>query len=110
MRTKIVNILVALLLLLAACTPHPKDVSKVDVMPPIYPDYTDITVPCNIAPLNFLLRGNIDAVEVIAKCGDNEIRVNEKGNEICFGMSEWKDFLDKAKDKTINVQVSARTN
>ncbi len=110
MRTKIVNILVALLLLLAACTPHHKDVSKVDAMPPMYPDYTDITVPCNIAPLNFLLRGNIDAVEVIAKCGDNEIRVNEKGNEICFGMSEWKDFLDKAKDKTINVQVSARTN
>ena len=51
-------------LLLAACTSTPKDVQQVDELPPIYPDYCDVTIPVNIAPLNFLLRGDIEAIEV----------------------------------------------
>jgi hypothetical protein len=99
-----------MLLLLAACTPRPKDAEKVNAMPTIYPDYTDVTIPYNIAPLNFLLRGNVDAVEAIVTCEDNKIQVNESGNEVTFDMSEWKDFLDKAKGKTAKIQVSARTD
>ena len=41
------------LLLLSACTPHPTDVQKSEELPPIYPDYVDVTIPKNIAPLNF---------------------------------------------------------
>ena len=52
-----------LLLLLSACTPHPTDVQKSEELPPIYPDYVDVTIPKNIAPLNFLVRGEVDAVE-----------------------------------------------
>ena len=52
-----------IILLLSACTPHPTDVQKSEELPPIYPDYVDVTIPKNIAPLNFLVRGEVDAVE-----------------------------------------------
>ena len=38
-----------------------QDYTDCPVQPPLFPDYTDITLPCNIAPLNFLLE---DAVTI----------------------------------------------
>ena len=38
---------------LCSCATRPDITSHVDVYPEIFPDYTDVTVPVNIAPLNF---------------------------------------------------------
>ena len=46
----------------ASCTHHPevpKDYTSVNSQPDIYPDYKDVVVPPNIAPLNFGIRGNV---------------------------------------------------
>ena len=45
--------LVILLAVLAGCTSHPENVTEVDTLPAIYPDYIDVTIPTGIAPLNF---------------------------------------------------------
>ena len=40
-----------------SCNSHPalpEAYSETDKQPVIYPDYTDVTVPYNIAPLNFM--------------------------------------------------------
>ena len=58
-------VLLGLLFALSSCVSKPKDVKLYDVLPPIYPDYTDITIPQNMAPLNFLLREDVDAAEVV---------------------------------------------
>ena len=94
------------LLMLMACTPTPSDVKESDLLPPMYPDYTDITIPHNIAPLNFLLRQDAEAVEVRATCEDEELRLCTKGNKVCFGMSEWKSLMEKAKGKRVKVTVT----
>lgn len=94
------------LLMLMACTPTPSDVKESDLLPPMYPDYTDITIPHNIAPLNFLLRQDAEAVEVRATCEDEELRLCTKGNKVCFGMSEWKSLMGKAKGKRVKVTVT----
>ena len=50
--------LAAALLLLSSCASHPDVPSsseKVNSLPAIFPDYCNVTVPCNIAPLNFML-------------------------------------------------------
>lgn len=40
--------------LLASCAGCPERAARsIDFPPPIFPDYTDVTVPYNIAPLNF---------------------------------------------------------
>ena len=46
------------LLFLSSCVNHPDVPSsgkEVKSLPAIYPDYCNVTVPCNIAPLNFML-------------------------------------------------------
>ena len=89
-----------------SCTPMPKDVIIQDALPPIYPDYCDVTIPANIAPLNFLLRVDCEAVEV--KFGD--LRINTKGNEVVFDIDDWKEMLSQYVDKEIEVTVSALIN
>ena len=45
-----------------ACSHAPKDVVELDTLPPIYPDYCNVTIPENIAPLNFLLCAVCEAI------------------------------------------------
>ncbi|MBQ7422084.1 MAG: PD40 domain-containing protein [Prevotella sp.] len=101
----------AILLLLASCTPRPEgNVSMSSNRPDIYPDYTDVTIPVNIAPLNFMLRDKPDAVECIARCGDVEIRVNTSGCKVIFSENQWHKLLKAAAGKEIDVTLSALYN
>ena len=96
--------------LTAACTPKPSRPVQVGELPPMYPDYTDVWIPCNIAPLNFLLRGDVEAVEVRAVGDGHEIVVNSRGGEVCFDESEWKELLRASEGKTVRVVVTALTD
>lgn len=98
-------ILVALAIL-SSCTPTPRDVQKSDELPPIYPDYCDVTIPENIAPLNFLLRAECKAIQVQA----GDITINARGNEVTFDMSEWKKLMEKNAGKELAVSVTALIN
>ena len=53
MKINITKYLFAVLLLsLAACTPSlPEKYETINELPSLYPDYIDVTIPCNIAPL-----------------------------------------------------------
>ena len=88
---------------LTSCTPTPKNVQKSNVLPPIYPDYCDVTIPENIAPLNFLLRADCEAIEV--RAGD--LSINARGNEVVFDIDDWKEMLSQNAGKEIEVTVSA---
>ena len=90
-------------LILLSCTPTPENVQKSHDLPPIYPDYCNVTIPENIAPLNFLLRADCKAIEVKA----GELCVNARGNEVVFDIDDWKDMLSQNAGKEIEVTVSA---
>lgn len=44
------------ILLLASCAQTHENAEQVDHLPNMYPDYADVTIPVNIAPLNFEIR------------------------------------------------------
>ena len=88
---------------LTSCTPTPENVQKSNTLPPIYPDYCDVTIPENIAPLNFLLRADCEAIEV--RAGD--LSINVRGNEVVFDIDDWKEMLSQNAGKEIEVIVSA---
>ena len=105
------SIVVALLFtihcsLFTSCTPTPKDVVMQDMLPPIYPDYCDVTIPENIAPLNFLLRADCEAIEVKA----GELTLNASGNEVVFDIDDWKTLMQQSADKEIEVTITALIN
>ncbi|MBQ8948168.1 MAG: hypothetical protein IJ059_00060, partial [Prevotella sp.] len=88
-----------------SCTPTPENVQQADVLPPVYPDYCDVTIPENIAPLNFLLRADCEAIEV--SVGEGALVVNAKGNEVVFDLDEWKALLTRQAGKQLAVTVTA---
>ena len=45
--------LFAVLILCIGCRTAVNVTGEIDALPAIYPDYTGVTVPVNIAPLNF---------------------------------------------------------
>ena len=87
----------------SSCTPTPENVQQSSELPPLYPDYCDVTIPENIAPLNFLLRADCEAIEVKA----GTFVLNAKGNEVVFDMDDWKELMQQHADKEIEVMVTA---
>jgi len=106
-KSSFIYVAVCCVFLLAACTPSPKDVTQSDSLPTIYPDYADVTIPSNIAPLNFLLRNDADAVEVVVK-GKSESIVVSGGSEVCFPQKKWQQLLEKETGNRLSFQVTAR--
>ena len=94
------------LFLLAGCSGWQQPSASVEEQPDIFPDYTDITVPCNIAPLNFMVR---DAGRVQAEFsidGNTALRITGKEGIIDIPLKKWKSVLQEASGKAVRVDVS----
>ena len=53
------------ILLLASCSDIPESPAEKNALPPVFPDITDVTIPLNIAPLNF--RTTVPAEKIILR-------------------------------------------
>lgn len=108
MRQKTTYYLIALLAcLLAGCAPTPLDVKDTTEPIPMYPDYTDIVIPYNIAPLNFLLRNEADAIHVLIHGESADLEINCLG-KARFPLDEWKKLLEEERGNRLKVTVTAR--
>ena len=103
------QLLAVAVLLLSSCAGHPDVPSsskEAKCLPAIFPDYCNVTVPYNIAPLNFMLP--IDLYEeCVARLTtpDGEQQTYGKGVKVQIPESEWRDMLAAAKGKSIKVEV-----
>ena len=72
---KLIRYILALpFMLLASCSPEvPAQYDTVDALPVIFPDYTNVTVPCNIAPLAF--RIDVEAEEFVTRLSAGDVEV-----------------------------------
>ena len=54
---------------LLSCSSGPENPTMVDQLPAIYPDYIGVTIPAEIAPLNFniIAAEDIDMVDVVVR-------------------------------------------
>lgn len=92
---------------LSACAERPHDTTETDAPPPIYPEYTDIAIPCNIAPLNFLVRGEVEAAEVRIVGKHDSIVVNT-GHKVVIAPGRWRSLLEKEKGDTLTVTLTVK--
>jgi len=96
------------LLLLPACSDGiPKDSLKIDKSVQLYPDYTEVTIPCNIAPLNFVVKedGSDCAVRVSDEKNNSIIVRGGKKMEVRFPEKKWKRLLSENKGKYLTYDV-----
>jgi hypothetical protein len=108
MITKIAKIFI-LSLFLSAChnVKVPEQFTDVKQSPRIYPDYTDVTIPVNIAPLTFELEDACDEVVARFTAGDYEMVCG--GDAVQPDMDEWRTLVSKAVGQSVNVEVYARS-
>lgn len=68
---------------------------------PIYPDYMDVTVPRNIAPLNFNYTSEVSNARTTFSCEGESVTI--KGNPVRWNERRWHRFLEDAGGKDITV-------
>ena len=93
--------------LFVACSQQlPTDFKQSDKMPHIYPDYLEVTVPVNIAPLTFEMYDPSEEMAVRYSFGDEEIIC--RGDKAQPDIDDWKQLAAAAKGKAIQVETYAR--
>ena len=104
--TKILLLIGCCCLIAVACGPKiPAAYTDSDALPRIYPDYREVTIPVNIAPLTFELDEEADEMVARYKVGDQEIVCADKMQP---DMDDWRSMIDKAKGGAISVDVYLR--
>ena len=101
--------LIAILGFLTACTASvPTQYTESDERASVYPNYTNITIPCNIAPLNFDY--TMEGKEFITELKGNEQSLVVKGKQTNWNLKKWHALLDNNKGKSIEVNSYVRTD
>ena len=109
MKRFLYSLLLALASTFHACTPRPEAVQPATTPFEMYPDYRDVTIPCNIAPLNFLLRTEgVDVIDVRVRGNQDSLCLRSRGHKAIFPLGAWKSLLAAESGHTLIVSVQAR--
>jgi len=105
------NSLLLAFLAVTVCFPGCKsdngnDTAVVNREPAIEPDYSGVTIPYNIAPMNFLIREDGDSFIISVKCSDGtEHRIKSGDGTVHFPMRLWKKILSESKGGKIEFEI-----
>lgn len=94
------------LLLLSCSGPSvPTDATHTDKLPDMYPDYSEVTIPANLCPTNFMLPDSEEAVACLT-FGNLSFTYGDD-NKIVIDEEEWQELRSAAagSDKGIKVEV-----
>ena len=93
----------AFLLALAGCKASvPSDFDEGKTKPAILPDYTDVTIPPNIAPLTWrYTMDDVTKAVTTLTCGDETLTIG--GTDVKPDIRKWRRFMAKCIGKDITV-------
>ena len=93
-----------------SCTSSPKDIARLGKLPEIYPDYIGVTIPADIAPLNFNLTDDtFDCMDVVA-FGSKGGEIHTHGKWADFDMDDWHQLTEQNKGGKITLTVRVETD
>ena len=105
---KQVYLAILVLTLFCGCASVPDHPVKSPALPPISPDYTAVTIPVGIAPLNFYIdNDSVDRLYVVAEGSDGD-RLTCSGDVTDFDIDEWHALIGRHAGDSIIITVSAR--
>jgi hypothetical protein len=95
-------------LALCGCTSLPKNPVKSDSWPRIVPDYIGVTIPSDMAPLNFYIEDEeVDLVDVVVR-GNKGDELHSNGEYADFDIDEWHALTQNNRDDSLQVTVTVR--
>ena len=102
--------LIIVLFFLYSCGSEPHgDIAVSELAPKLEPDYSDITIPPNIAPLNFIIKekGTTFFVKFSSDTG-TEIELSSGTGKILIPQSKWRKMLKNNTDKEIKIDIFSK--
>lgn len=108
----ILSLVAVMLLMLASCASRPDDAVHVSHTPKIFPDYTDVTIPVGIAPMNFTMASDYgeDVEMFVEATGSKEGSIESGGSCTDFDIDEWHELTEKNKGGDISFTVFEKKN
>ena len=98
------------MLILNSCESKPgEDYTSSDLSPKIEPDYSDITLPPNIAPLNFIIKetGVAFFVKFSSESGD-EFEVMSRNGKVIIPIKKWRKMLQNNHGKSFSADIYSK--
>lgn len=92
---------------LCGCEKGRTDVEETGTFPDIFPDYQFVTIPVNIAPLNFRVPG-AEQVEVEFSKGNASLLVCRGKEGIEIPLKKWREMVGKIRNGFLAVKVYAQ--
>ncbi len=100
-----------LLILLIGCNSfHESDIPVVNRLPVVIPDYTELSIPPNIAPLNFRIKEEGDKYRVVIRCHKQSVVVQSTDGNVVIPERKWKDLLKSAVGKELVYTIYVSEN
>ncbi len=98
-------------ILFVSCSNDTSEYKQTDRNALIYPDYSEITIPCNIAPLNFAVQESADKYVAVYKSNEQEIfRVNSSDGIISVPSNKWSKLLKEVKGQKFTIDIYLKNN
>ena len=99
------------LLVLTGCQADIKLTGQVDTLPTIYPDYQGVTIPPNIAPLNFeVITEEEGEWGVLIQTTEQTYSVYAEERLFVFEEDFWKSLLADNRGKALTFQICLKVN
>lgn len=97
---------VCILLAAVSCSDDISNCRKTGTDAVIYPDYSGITIPCNIAPLNFSVKEAADKYVAVYKANGKELfRIHSTTATITVPSGKWETLLKEAKGQEFTIEI-----
>lgn len=94
--------------LLMSCAERPENPTVIDQLPEIYPDYIGVTIPADIAPLNFNIADeDIECMDVVVR-GSNGGELHVNGEWADFNIDDWHRLTEQNKGGRLVLTVCVR--
>ena len=108
---KLLHYILPAALLLSACASEgtlPQSFSETKDSLQLFPDYRDIVIPPNIAPLNVQVKnaGSAYAASITGKKGEIIVNADADG-KLLIDSIEWRQLLNENKGGTLRVAIYA---
>ena len=98
-----------LAVLYMSCSETVTNPEILSVTPAIFPDYTEVTIPATIAPLNFTFVGGHEILHLRAEGGKNGFLEIQTTGFVAFPQKKWKRLLADNIGDTIRFTLSVKT-
>ena len=97
-------IYILMLVVMVACGEAPTSYRQCPELPPMHPNYADITIPYNIAPLNFEI-DSVERIELLIK-GERDWTFESRGSTMRFNERKWREMLDAERGNELLIHLT----